>query len=1411
MPMSWLTTALMVEPNTAAAAIACSIVADASVKVVQVCGRSARDEFVRRRIEQALLNGKLPFNHTVERAVHRAAVLAALNVLTPDRCEKAVAAADKGPQGARNKLAKAVASFEFEAKSLRFDRANKKDGRMTLEDPALKDVDVHQAVQKAIARLAGNGGTGGDPLEIAVLDRICDPREWDVEPARVQVHEHLTPFFKSTENKSSDWAKAFALHFAQELKEDSALSTFLLHLRLAWIDSKLDVIADETAERDRQAQETLAEVAGHVGPIAQAVQQLRSGIDLLVAEQTRRDEVRRQFIEQGMFIGENAPKRDGAFDRFHFRAEGFTFQGRTEEIEAIERDFLAPVDACDEAGRFRWMALCGSGGTGKSRLAQCLVDRQRAYGTFSFAGFATPELLNRKDFIAQHGHCLPAATLIVVDYAFAAAADLPAFMRRVARDTRLLRQPLRVLVVVRRSDDRVLLDIVEPPRGGDDLDLKQLEVTPTVSGAKTSGLVRSRLTLEPLGQDETVAIMRERMLSAAAGAAVRAEFDDPKYLLATLRRFDERMRPLFAGVVADALQRGQLPETDKDGSQEEARKTLFTAYMKEESLRVWHKRAQHLAPIEADACVVRHVNLVRVVTCAGGARRDDLQKSLNGKLDSDTEEALPGLGRKDGGTNIHRRLLRAIVPVADDDEIGPVQPDLLAECLLLADGKSHGSFTQPGEQGDHTNLWLSPQKAIELAWHVDPLHSAAFVRLAAQDFPMTVQNTRCLPATYNDKEAARAGARALRNICADIAADVLPRLPSVAQMMRLFDIVQAFDGSLVEWAWRDERVHEYYGDTLFQVSQIAGFVLNSNTPLADAITVVGEIETAKDKEARRTGLSRAFDRERDTQTISSLGNGSNATYGNPKRSIIDETATPASEDLIEVVLDRFPKLAERAELFVWNDRPPTETGNDVEDRPYSERERFVTALSRYYTGVFWERRDDLREGGRVGRPLSEVELAARMDARKKVLARLNAHPHFNEVATIAVLLHALIYAELGSNVSAYRDALVRVVNSIDSTQVSVRGATAVLKFASNQLISVAKVVSQRASETLSKTERSSMLADLEAADRLLVFGAEHVVGAADISRNEIKNWASALIDLHAIRTSDELRALRPCANPPGEILQIIKRFGNQMDLTPTVLNGLLHAISLAEHPIAPVHDLVERQFIDWMDNGAIDVESFRPPSVDIDGALVWLVVGTSKRPAVLTGETAQRLVEWLGAEARGATLRAIANAVDWVGSDLQSRSPVILRAALRKIRNDVGLSGEGRLGAAFLSLWARQLFDGETEAVLDDIEAFWSEGSDAEGMRSRALAMRGYALVGAMANVLPPDLERLRIRLTSSDLGMGTVGSAMSEERNLERMLDEARVEALASFAELVIRLGGDPMGWSVTGQYDQQYGGSMA
>jgi len=1165
-------------------------------------------------------------------------------------------------------------------------------------------------------------------------------------------------------------------------------------------DAKVAAVEVDAAQRDWQDEETHIEELGHGGESAQAVLQLRSDMNSLLAEQVRRDEVRDWFIKEGMFVRENAPERDGVFDRFHFRAEGFEFQGRTDEIEAVERDFLTPVDVNNQAERFRWMALCGPGGTGKSRLAQRIVDLQRASGTFSCAGFATTETLSRTDFVEELGNRLPAPTLIVIDYAFAAAADLPAFMRRMAAGTGLLTQPVRVIVVVRRPDDRVLSDIAEPPRGGNDFGLKRLEVIPVASASETysKGGGRARITLEPLGDDDTVAIMRERMRAAAESGAVRAEFDDPKGLLSLLRRFDERMRPLFACVVADALQRGQLPEFDMDGSQEEARKTLFTAYMKEESLRVWHKRAQLIAPKEPDECVVRHVNLARVVTCAGGAKRSDLRDSLHGKLDSDTQEALPGLGRQDGGANIYRRLLSSIMPVSDDDEIAPVQPDLIAECLLLADGKSHGSFTRPGEQGDATNLWLSPHQVIELAWQVDPSHSAAFIRLAAQDFPMTVHNTRCLPAAYNDVEAARAGARALRNICADIAADVLPRLPTEDQMVRLFDIAQAFDGSLVEWASRDAQVYEYYGDTLFQVSQIAAFVLNGNTSLADAITVVGEIETANDNEVRGIRLSSAFERGQTTQSIAMLADPSNALDDTLNKSTVDETTKSAPKSLIDIILERYPKLVDRAEPFVWD------------SQPFAKRERYVRALSNYYGAVLWEDRDKLQLGGRAYDAPSVNELSARRLARDTVLSRLTADPSFDDVATIALLLHALLYAENASLSSAYQDALARVVQAVERTEVTLRGVVVILKFAYNQLVADGILASQRTPEGLTDLERSNILANLEAADTLLRIEEDYVALSIDMpGDSEMGRCVSALIDLHWARTSQALFDILPTTNFSEEVPRIIERFGGDISLGSTVLNGIANALLSAGDVSTHMSDLIERHLTDWLDKGAIDAESFRPPSIDIELALVCLVVGTAEKPPVLTENTAHRLLKCLGAEARSATLRAVIDISNRVSGDLRPRSSEKMIKALRHIYDEIGLSGDDRLPEAFLSLWGRQLLDGESETFVSDIEPFWSNGVDPESVRGRALAMRAYALLGAMSIDPPPELNRLRDRLTSSDLEIGSAGSVMSVERNLARMHDEARAEALASLGDLAIRRGGDPLEWSVTGRNNQKNKGS--
>src|SRR5690606_16422214 len=137
------------------------------------------------------------------------------------------------------------------------------------------------------------------------------------------------------------------------------------------------------------------------------------------------------------------------------------------------------------------------------------------------------------------------------------------------------------------------------------------------------------LVLAPLSEAQTLDLMRKRMARAAGAAAafdqaapVREASD--KRLLGLLRRYDERMRPLFAVMVADAFQRGTLSDARAAESNEEVRLALFWDYLEHQ----FNKRWKHLlgaTDVERER-IDKHVTFLILSTMCRGLADDTLQR-----------------------------------------------------------------------------------------------------------------------------------------------------------------------------------------------------------------------------------------------------------------------------------------------------------------------------------------------------------------------------------------------------------------------------------------------------------------------------------------------------------------------------------------------------------------------------------------------------------------------------------------------------------------------------------------------------------------------------------------------------------------------------------------------------------------
>jgi hypothetical protein len=210
-----------------------------------------------------------------------------------------------------------------------------------------------------------------------------------------------------------------------------------------------------------------------------------------------------------------------AANRLRFEARRVRFLGRTAELEQL-RAFLRAESP------FSWWLMIGSGGQGKSRLAQELCLRA---GTAWRAGFLRWET----SFNAWDDWQPESGTLIVLDYAVAWTEEVRRIIARLStrEHTNPLEAPVRLLLIERDSPEPWLNKLVGT--GGESYVIEQSQFAP------------EPLVLGPMPQDDLWESISSILHEAGKPLPDRAE------TLHVLREMDPKGRPLFAAFAADAI------------------------------------------------------------------------------------------------------------------------------------------------------------------------------------------------------------------------------------------------------------------------------------------------------------------------------------------------------------------------------------------------------------------------------------------------------------------------------------------------------------------------------------------------------------------------------------------------------------------------------------------------------------------------------------------------------------------------------------------------------------------------------------------------------------------------------------------------------------------------------------------
>lgn len=1213
-------------------------------------------------------------------------------------------------------------------------------------------------------------------LENAVVQQAINFGNWPTnrrEAVSKVLEEHLF-------GPGEFWVNCLSLCYAAELRQDPNLYRMATFLRLekfedalAALDTNLDDLrlqAESFFRDTRASHQNLSVLAENA---IEASEHAAKTAEIILAQ--ARDQA--VFNTSKVFYPPSIGSRDGlrsAFKPFYFAEEEDDFTGRADVVRLLHEKLLS-LD--ENSPRFKWAAICGDAGTGKSRLAFHILKTYSA--TWRLSGFVRRGFIEQVELNLNSLSQINGPALFIVDYADSIPEATCRFIERCALLADAAPFPVRIVVLLRRQNDR-FYDYINEQRDGGAAISSQAELSQQNGYGTNSGA----LVLSALNEDETLLLMRTRMARTEQEIMLstldaRADSISDTRLLALLRSYDSRMRPLFALIVADAYQRSLISDTPVPATKEEMRLALFGDYLEHQFNKKWkHALGKDGALTDADReHIDRHITFMILSTMCRGLTDEGWRRMLQEpSLSAAAKSVLPHCTsiRVDEDSDPSRfldeeHLLSALTGSqridTSSDSYPILEPDLIGETLvLLAFGQRGKHFCLKGSTAQRRARYLR-----DFAWLADPDGAAFFSVLVTQDYPEQAANLKWLLPDNTKPSTAGLKGKLFRSLILATIEPLNHRAATKADVDRFESLIEIFKPEPSNPA---EALLDYAIGLTDLAEQLAFMINRSLTPQAAMY-----IAPIKDKLGKHI---LAFGRAAANQTSITQQFGAD---NSPQRESDAIFQLRCDQPAIDAAMRVLRRLYDEAVQFVFS-------SNDF-DLSY----HYASVIKMALGSIFWNHRNDPRRYGYNAVPLSEDDIAERKrltDLCNSIVS--TADPTEDSIAISCGILSSIIYAEDGADESR-GDGAFNALSKLAKTgglsrEYSFRNTQS---FLSNH--SCNKIISELRKPNKQNREE---LIELRNTNKSLYL---HAINTPNLTENGRAKIAGAFLDTAGRIASYYLQSNIPTRLYLEECFELFKQFLSRHGNTPICSTTLLFISRLLESCLQQGDDsaaVALREFSELADRSRFERRSFNSNATHNLGYHINQLIQMPPAISSLVQKLVGMLVDQVGPRANRALADALLERLP-----NQSADPV-LTATLSDLCVNCGsdVIDQEKRDNLNLAILVQKLLYGEAEASFAALDRHWTTVNDEAIQAARTLVFNHLQVLIWWHGLQHPKIQEWRQRL----LDFISMPPPLDEARKTPalRTQHQAAIETAATFARLEINAGHSPDDWLPAKEYQQ-------